>query len=253
MPTETPLTDEINALTQYANTITGASDTCLSDAVATLADGYGGGGASLTDVLTGAFPTGEIDISGLTLSAYCGAYRTGITKITGTGVTATTGRNFQGCTGITDIHVHFTSANSADLFAQCTNLKTAVVIVDGTNQAQGYFNGCTKLETADLTMSRFRNNTFYNNTKLTKIILRQTTPTTMEVANLLNFTPFKSGGTGGEIYIPKALYDHLGDGTANDYKSLTYWSTYEGYGTITWKKIEGSIYETQYADGTPIV
>lgn len=39
-----PLTDKINALTAYANGVTGESDTTLSDAVATLADGYGQGG-----------------------------------------------------------------------------------------------------------------------------------------------------------------------------------------------------------------
>lgn len=41
--TNTPLTDSINALTTYANEVTGASDTTLSDAVHTLASGYGGG------------------------------------------------------------------------------------------------------------------------------------------------------------------------------------------------------------------
>ena len=46
MPTATPLTDAINALTQYANETTGASDTTLSDAVGTLVAGYGGGGGS---------------------------------------------------------------------------------------------------------------------------------------------------------------------------------------------------------------
>lgn len=45
-----PLTDAINALTTYANTVTGASDTDLSSAVATLANGYGQGGGS-SDVL----------------------------------------------------------------------------------------------------------------------------------------------------------------------------------------------------------
>ena len=40
----TPLTDAIEALTTYSNTVTGASDTTLSEAVATLASGYGGGG-----------------------------------------------------------------------------------------------------------------------------------------------------------------------------------------------------------------
>ena len=39
----TPLTDSINALTTYANEVTGGSDTTLSDAVHTLASGYGGG------------------------------------------------------------------------------------------------------------------------------------------------------------------------------------------------------------------
>ena len=37
----TPLTDSINALTTYANEVTGGSDTTLSDAVHTLASGYG--------------------------------------------------------------------------------------------------------------------------------------------------------------------------------------------------------------------
>lgn len=50
MPTTTPLTDAINALTTYSNTVTGASDTTLSDAVATLADGYGGGGSEIIDL-----------------------------------------------------------------------------------------------------------------------------------------------------------------------------------------------------------
>lgn len=35
-----PLTDSINALTSYANSVTGASDQTLSEAVATLASGY---------------------------------------------------------------------------------------------------------------------------------------------------------------------------------------------------------------------
>lgn len=38
------LTPKINALTAYANSVTGESDTTLSDAVASLADGYGQGG-----------------------------------------------------------------------------------------------------------------------------------------------------------------------------------------------------------------
>lgn len=40
----TPLTDSINALTQYANETTGKQDTTLSDAVGSLVEGYGQGG-----------------------------------------------------------------------------------------------------------------------------------------------------------------------------------------------------------------
>lgn len=42
----TPLTDSINALTTYANEVTGVSDATLSDAVHTLAQGYGQGGVN---------------------------------------------------------------------------------------------------------------------------------------------------------------------------------------------------------------
>lgn len=62
----TPLTDAINALTTYANEVTGASDTTLSDAVYTLASGYGQGGVSTSNVVTGTFKgtaTGAIDIN----------------------------------------------------------------------------------------------------------------------------------------------------------------------------------------------
>lgn len=48
-----PLTDAIEALTTYANSVTGASDQTLSEAVATLASGYGGGGSFETGTLVG--------------------------------------------------------------------------------------------------------------------------------------------------------------------------------------------------------
>ena len=63
---------------------------------------------------------------------------------------------------------------------------------------------------------------------------------------------FGNNGAGGTVYIPQSLYNHLGDGTASDYKAASNWSTYEGYGTITWAKIEGSQYENYYIDGTAI-
>lgn len=49
MSTITPLTDNINALTAYANNKTGASDTNLSDAVTRLVNGYGSGSSTIED------------------------------------------------------------------------------------------------------------------------------------------------------------------------------------------------------------
>lgn len=52
MSSATPLTDSITALTTYANEVTGGSDTTLSEAVATLASGYGGGIGTLIQTIT---------------------------------------------------------------------------------------------------------------------------------------------------------------------------------------------------------
>lgn len=117
------------------------------------------------------------------------------------------------------------------------------------------FQNCANLAVVELgsaTAGTIANQAFASCGSLNTLILRSTSVKALSNTNAVNGTPFKSGGTGGTIYIPKALYNHLGDGTANDYKAATNWSTVDGYGTITWAKIEGSIYETQYADGTPI-
>lgn len=64
----TPLTDAINAITTYANGITGKSDTNLPDAVRSLADGYGGG--SLPSVIS-AIDGGEFTVqSDITVASY---------------------------------------------------------------------------------------------------------------------------------------------------------------------------------------
>lgn len=117
------------------------------------------------------------------------------------------------------------------------------------------FLGNSKVEKLDLGggLSNLSANAFNNANALDTLILRRSSSlVTMSNANAFSNSHFKSGGTGGTIYIPKVLYDHLGDNSSLDYKKATNWTTVNGYGTITWAQIEGSIYETQYADGTPI-
>ena len=108
------------------------------------------------------------------------------------------------------------------------------------------------LQTLDTAEPRLPGNAWQNCSSLKTVILRSTSIVTLNNVNVVSGSPFASGGSGGTIYIPKSLYDHLGDGTASDYKAATNWSTIDGYGTVTWACIEGSIYENQYADGVVI-
>ncbi len=127
-----------------------------------------------------------------------------------------------------------TSTASADhVFSENTQLIAVDYGPYTTSFGRSYiFNGCTSLAT---------------------IIIRQSTSIVplVNVNDFLN-SPFDNGKTGGTIYIPEALYNHLGDESALDYKSATNWSVVDSYGTITWAKIEGSQYETKYADGSNI-
>ena len=100
-----PLTDAINALTTYANTVTGASDTTLSEAVATLASGYGGGGFSVDDIVSRNI-TGDIVYSGSYRDLTDGLFEyTAINSFTSSVITgAEQGqRAFRNCTTIKSI------------------------------------------------------------------------------------------------------------------------------------------------------
>ena len=105
------------------------------------------------------------------------------------------------------------------------------------------FYKCTSLVYADLTTRGLQQTNIFNScSSFTTLILRHTSVVPLAATNSFGSTPFASGGIGGTIYIPKSLYDHLGDNSASDYKAATNWSTLNSYGTITWAKIEGSQY-----------
>lgn len=123
--------------------------------------------------------------------------------------------------------VNITTADLSDMFLSCPVLKTCVFRHHNPNG------------TMSLSSSLFGGG---GNT-LDTLVLDAPFICTMSGVAAMNNTKFKNGGAGGTIYIPKSLYDHLGDGTALDYKAATNWSTLDGYGTVTWAKIEGSEYE----------
>lgn len=114
------------------------------------------------------------------------------------------------------------------------------------NNAGNYCMGnCTNLELADLGfVPGIGANVFNGDSKFSTLIIRKKNQI-VSLSNISAFTgtKFANGGSGGTIYIPKVMYDHLGDGGTLDYKAATNWVTVDGYGTITWAKIEGSEWE----------
>lgn len=146
----------------------------------------------------------------------------------------------------------WTGSSAGQRSLNATKGLTTLVITGLSYYANAFYSNGTDIAILDTSESRFPSSAWASCPKLKTVILRHSTVITVNNANLVTGTPFANGNSGGTIYIPKALYDHLGDGTSSDYKSATNWSTIDGYGTITWAAIEGSQYETAYADGTPI-
>ena len=243
----------------------------------TLVDVSGGGtGEWTTDgIADGSEPNGAITITNNgTIRRYAFANCTGITSISAPNLTRLEERAFDGCTNLTSVSLPNVTGGGSYVFRNCSSL-ASIILPSMTTTGGNFFNSSpipivvypnvTKIgtnginqwsgHTADLgsTCTALDGYAFNNSANLSTLILRRSTAiVTMGNLNALSSTKFKSGGEGGTIYIPTALYNHLGDGTSLDYKSASNWATFEGYGTITWAKIEGSQYENYYADGTPI-
>lgn len=105
----------------------------------------------------------------------------------------------------------------------------------------------TKFEKIDLTnITKFNQYAFNNTTSsLTDVIIRATS---IPVCVSGNSLPTRLTN----YYIPKSLYDHLGDGTSMDYQNASNWATFYNNGYCNFVQIEGSIYDGYYANGTPI-
>ena len=88
------------------------------------------------------------------------------------------------------------------------------------------------------------NGALRNNSHLSVVILRFNGVANNGGTSVFTSTPFAQNGTGGTLYVPQAQIDN--------YKAATNWSTILSYANNQILPIEGSIYETQHADGTPV-
>lgn len=193
----TPLTDKINALTAYANEITGESDTTLSEAVHTLADGYGqGGGDSIWASIVDHTVTEINDTDGLckAVGYYVFYYCDSLTSVIFPSATRVESYAFYGCRNLSS--VYFPSVTRIDSHA---------------------FDGCSGLSFIDFpSATNLGSYCFTDCTALTALILRRQNSTCyLSNANAFNSTPIKSGT--GYIYVPSSLIE--------TYKTATNWKT----------------------------
>jgi hypothetical protein len=179
-----PLTDSIQNLTSYINEVTGGEDNNLSDAIATLAAGYGSGGYSLKDIASGSEPRGDIVMDdGNTIGHSAFYRRTKIRSFSSESVTTIQANAFVDCSGLSSVNFPNLTYMSTGVFSSCSNLeyfnapklrsvptstfsgnKLKNVVLPAVVEVQGYaFKGCNLLEKVALASCTSINNAgFYN-------------------------------------------------------------------------------------------
>lgn len=225
---------------------------------------------TIEELAEGLQPSGAVDLGDtVTVVEYAFTYRTAMTSVTGANVANIKDGGFS-YNSITSVLFPQVTTLGQYAFRACPNLKTvhlpranmnSLVFLDSPaveflflpsaiSLGSGCFQRCTNLQTVILPVMRSLNtgNVFVGDTNLKTVVLGYDSVVDCN-ASMFGQTPFASGGSGGDIYIPKALYDHLGDGSNLDYLHNTKWNTFNGYGTITWHPIEGSEYETYMPGG----
>lgn len=192
-------------------------------------DVQGGGGIGPNDLVMGAAPSGRVVLDTATqIKTYALYEKSAITSIFASSVLSVGAYAIQKCSSLA------TFVSTKDLMgignygiSQCVALTAIDLAGRSTNTAVTY-----------------GNNAFNGDTQLNILIIRGSlVPSLGGVATFTN-TPFADGKSGGTLYVPQAV--------VADYQAATNWSTILGYANNRIIPIEGSIYETQYADGTPI-
>lgn len=240
MPSTTPLTDAINALTQYANETTGASDTTLSDAVGTLVAGYGGGGGySLEDVIKHNY-SGEIIYTGTGKIENYTFSNSAITKLWLPNCKELGGNAAEKCNSLKIVYLGGGTDAIINSYAvrNCSALEQLRIPQMGASRGFGGYGlqGCTSLRLIDYGMVNTLAFNSLSTCPLDIIIVRKNNGVATLNANALNnSTAFQNGGTGGKVYVPSAYL--------SQYPTAANWSTYYGYGTMQFLALEGSPYE----------
>lgn len=179
----------------------------------------------------------------------CASLKNAEFNYTGTGTPTIANNLFLNCSNLESFKHPYTANIGSNTFQNCSQLGPFFVINCGGVWTSAFQN-CAKLQAIDFGprlagSGLSRPSMFYGCSILKTLILRGTT-NIWEISNTNAFTntPFASGKSGSTLYVPQALI--------TTYQEATNWSTILAYENNQILPIEGSIYETQYADGTPI-
>lgn len=243
-----------------------------------------GGGYSVDELCNATTPSGAIEINSATvIDGYAFMGRKGITSVSSNTVETICIKAFSDCTNLLDVSfpnlVYLrkdmtTTANTStgNMFGGCTSLRSVYMPKLKYINCNGAFNSSqdtTGCGTADLVIvmpslegsiapvmfahcgarlydfgvgcNAINADAFYGRSAAFQrnrtVILRRTASVVSAYSNdsIREIT---------DVYCPQNLIE--------SYQSATNWSTRYSGGYITFHAIEGSIYETQYADGTPI-
>lgn len=231
----------------------------------------GGGGYSIDGIAMRTEPSGSVTINANQIKANAFNGCASLTAVNAPNATYVGDGAFAGCSALKTIKLPRITSVGTNAFTAC-NLTGAVYLpVLRTTSSYSFRNNklltvfvapalqtfgtgtfalnnsdaCIALTTIDLTnATNIHNAAAQQCTAFNTLILRKTTVVPLGNMNFFTGTPFASGKAGGTLYVPSALI--------SSYQSATNWSTILGYTNNQILPIEGSIYETQYADGTPI-
>lgn len=210
-----------------------------------------GSGPTVDDLVAGTWPSGDITITATLGRTHTFFGVSGIRKVKMT-YSGRTGNadSFFSKSGITEfVGLDLLGLYGNGWFSQCISL-AKITIPKATYYEYLMCHDCANLLVVDIGGGSIsRGNIFDGCKKLQTIIIRGTTVCSLGNVSNLSKTPFyPNGGIGvtgtGTLYVPASLVE--------SYKTATNWSTLFDAGTMDVQPIEGSIYETAYADGTPI-
>ena len=175
----------------------------------------GGSGEWTTDgIAIRTEPSGPLHLGAYNIGAFAFAYKSAITSLSG-------------------------EANDVDdsAFLWCNGIRSVSFPNLAGQIRQNSFKDCRNLETIDVGKAyQINSSAFQNDYVLTTLILRGTSVCRLQNVTAFLQTPFRGyGGRTGEIYVPENLI--------SSYQSATNWASIYAEGYVTFKKIEGSIYE----------